>query len=228
MSEHIPESQNNETHQMSEHAFSELLEGATLLPLAYDELPKGAREYFESKSEQYHPKDQYRPNDFTSLAKIVHADGQVTYVAEGIQYWANNEIGEVVYFVDYVDGVPAGHAELCRNQNITHGERRNAPYVGSFRTYDESDHESEGKNFRHRGLGTKRVMEMDAYARARFGMVLDSDTHLVHDSVDEHGVMQSSMERIWQRLVQSGKAEAYVWAKDANGNDRIAYRMKEE
>ncbi len=211
----------------AEDRFAGAYEGASIARISYEDLPKGAVNYFEMKSSQYTPPEKYAQGQFSHIARIDHPDSSVTYVAEGEQEWPNNMgVAPAVYFVDYIDDTPAGHAELCFNPKATAGTDDAAPYVGSFDTYTERDKESGGKNFQRRGLGTRRVLEMDAYAKARFGQSLDSDTHLVHDGVDADGKPTSSMRRIWERLVKEEKAEQYVRAVLKDGTALTAYRMK--
>lgn len=219
---------NYEHGETIEERFGHLYEGASITPITYDELPDGARTYFERKSHQYAPNREYVEGNFSALARISHPDGSVTYVAEGMQEWANGGVAPAVYFVDYVEDTPAGHAEMCFNPNATEGTADAAPYVGSFDTYTERDKEGGGQNFQRRGLGARRVIEMDAYAKARFGHALDSDTHLVHDGVDADGNPTSSMRRIWERFVAEGKAERYVRTVTAEGEEITAYRMKQD
>ena len=127
-----------------------------------------------------------------------------------------------MYFVDYVDDTPVGHSELCFNPNMMgHEEGMAPPFVGMTRTYDENDKESEGKSFRKMGLGKRRLIEMDAYARALYDRPLDSDSLLISDGIDEEGKRTSSIRRIWEGLVGEGKAEEYT---DGHGN--VRYRMK--
>lgn len=224
MNEDAPKSANQEPPL--EVRFSSIYEGSSLSLISYDELPITAAEHFESQSEKFILPEKYVPKNFSTIGRLSHTDGSVTYFAEQTKTYSEKGESELLtYFMDYIDGEPAGYSELRYNNTSELGSFTE-PFVGMTRTYGPDDKKYGLNNFQKRGLGERRLIEMDAYARAVYGKSLDSDTVLVHDNIDYQGNLTSSIARIWERFVEEGKAEKYVRSVLKDGSEIFAYRMK--
>ncbi len=199
-----------------EEKFAQMYEGASLIPITYADLPPEAVTHFEANSEKYILPKEYIPGNFSHIYLLTHPDGSETYIAEQIKnYGEGKDTEALAYFMDYIDGKPAGYGELRNNISNQNNYFRGKPFVGFTRTYSPEDQESGGNDFQKQGLGERRLFEMNAYTESRFGAALHSDSNITPEA-----------ERVWQRFVKEGKAEAYVQPKTRDGNDVIRYRMK--
>ena len=204
------EKEQNKDNFFDEAHFAQFYPEAKLTPISYEELHDRAREYFEGSSRKFILPENYLPKNFSALHMLTHPDGRVTYIAEQTKTYSGEESSteELAYFVDYDGDQPVGHGELRNNISDPSEYFHAKPFVGFSRTYE---------GFERQGLGRKRLEEMNAFARARFGHPLNSDTLLVSDSLDAG---DSAPRRIWEKLAEEDKAESY-----AEG-EHVRYRMK--
>lgn len=180
-----------------EERFAELYSGGRIMPVEYAELPDAAVSKFEGYSRRFISPEEYRPNDFSGIWKIVRDDGSETFVAEQDKDYGDGKgVERLVYLIDMLHGREVGHGELRRSLRPPSGDEEyftGKPFVG----YSGTESEMQGK-----GLGRRRLIEMDAISRARYGAPLNSDTLLTDDAI-----------RVWERLVEDGLAEHYQEGK---------------
>ncbi len=218
-----------ENHPISKHEalspeerFAELYEGAVLSSISYDELPNAAALHFECRAKLLVSPEEYQPKNFSHIYLLTHPDGRKTYVAEHEKSFGEGEKDQWVYFADYEGDTMAGYGDLVNNIESLHKENMiGKPYTNFTRTYKADDEGGGGQDFRGKGFGQRRIIEMNAYAQARFGYTLHSSSFIKPDQ-DANGL--SAPERIWERLVQEGKAESFVEGKGEDAQTR--YRMR--
>lgn len=212
----------NKSEELStEERFAQAYEGARISPIPYDELPPEVAEHFEGRSKMYLLPEQYIPRNFSHLYLLEHPDGSQTYIAEQVKSFGEGEKDNFVYFVDYDGDKMAGRGEIINCIETHNKDMIGKPYPGFTRTYGPEDQEGGGRDFRRRGLGKRRIIEMDAYAQARFGYPLHSSHVLIHDDIKTDA---SAPQRIWERLVEEGKAESYMEGKGKDA--QLRFRMK--
>ncbi len=200
-----------------EGRFSGFYEGANIVPISYDELPEDVLTHIETNSSKYISPNDYLPRNFSHIYLLTHPDGSLTYIAEQTKTYSGGDTEELAYLVDYIDGEMAGYGELRNSISNKSEYFSSKPFVGFTRTFTEEDTKGSGNGFQRQGLGARRLVEMDGYARARFGAPLNSDTILMHDDAVTD---ESAPRRIWERFVEEGRAEMYMEGQ------HIRYRMK--
>ncbi len=213
---------NNREALSSEERFGEIYEGAVLLPISYDELPNAAALHFEHRAQLLVSPKEYKPKNFSHIYLLTHPDGRKTYVAEHEKSFEEGEKDQWVYFADYEGDTMAGYGDLVNNIESQHELNMiGKPYTNFTRTYGVEDKEGGGQDFRGKGFGQRRIIEMNAYAQARFGYPLHSSSII---KPDQGADGLSTPERIWERLVAEGKAESFVEGKGEDA--RTMYRMR--
>lgn len=211
--ENSPEQEEEST----EEKFASAYEGASITSISYDELPEEAAKEFEARSRSFILDEEYVSRNFSRLYLLTHPSGSETYIAEQTKTIGdadNNHTEELVYLLDFVDGKPAGFGELRHNISNPSEYYKGKPYVGYTQTYSQDD-KGVDQDYRKKGFGFRRLAEMDAYARARFSAPLHSSSSRSPEA-----------ERVWERLVEEGRAEAYLESKTNKNKESIRYRMK--
>ena len=206
----------------TEERFSQAYEGASIAAISSDDVPPEILQHFESKSRLLVSPEYYVKGNFTHFSLITHPNDSKTYVAEQIKSFnEGSEKDNFVYFVDEEGDQMAGYGELINTFESQNHGAIGKPYVGFTRTYGPSDKKGSGYDFRRKGLGRRRLIEMNAYAQTRFGYPLHSSRILVHDNLHTE---ESAPRRIWESLVKEGKAESYMEGKGKDARER--FRMK--
>lgn len=127
---------------------------------------------------------KYKPRQIASLFVIRHQDGWLTYCAEVKSMGPHSETENV--FVDIIGNDVVGYSEMLQKEFSMI-----KPSVGYTETRE---------GFRRRGLGTRRLLTMNAFSRAYFGMPLHSA---------DMGDSQPEAIAIWEKLVKERKAKKF-------------------
>ena len=173
--------------------FSELFPEGTLAEIQESEIPEAVMEIFERKSAQFINKDKYQPRNFEVYFVINHTSGDRTYLAQQTKtYETNKDTERLVYFVDARDDRILGYSELRNNISNPSEYFKDKPFVG----YTETE-----KEFRNHGLGTRRLLLMNAFSLTQYGRPLNSDT------------LNSEMS-LWENLVKRGLAKKFQKSKN--------------
>lgn len=149
-------------------------------------------EWFESRSTLLiHPQD-YKRGNFSAFYVIDHQSGDRTFAARQIKtYDTNGETEELVYILDLDNEEnEKGHAELRMNISNNDPYFKNKPFVGYTETEDD---------FRKQGLGARRLLIMNVFAKILYVLPLHSDT-----------LISAEASSLWKRLVEEGKATTYL------------------
>lgn len=168
--------------------FSELFPEGAMSQIKETDAPEAAMEVFEHKSAQFINRDKYRPRNFEFYFVINHVNGDRTYLAQQTKtYDTNKDTERLTYFVDMRGNQVLGYSELRNNISNLREYFRDKPFVG----YTETE-----KDFRNQGLGTRRLLLMNAFSGAQYSLPLNSDT-------------LNSEVSVWEDLVQKGQAQKF-------------------
>lgn len=168
-------------------------------------IPQGVMDFFEHMSCLFIKMEDHRPGNFEALFVIEHDSGDRTFVAQQTKtYSTNGDTEQLTYFVDTnSDDAVIGKSEMRRNISNKSDYYKDKPFVGSIYTLE---------NYRKRGLGTRRLIVMNAVSQMLYGLALHSST-----------VVSDLAAAVWTRLVREGKARVYK----EGVHDRFAFSPDE-
>lgn len=129
--------------------------------------------------------------DFDNIRRFVHENDDISYLANQKKHYQNGSSENVIHLIDAKpDGSVSGVGEVRFNPLSEDDYFKEKPFVGWTASEEE---------FRHEGLGRRRLLVMKLATSAEFGLALHSGT--VHS--DDNVI------KIWERLVSEGKAVSY-------------------
>jgi len=167
--------------------FKEFFPNGEIERIKLTDIPVKAINYFERKSRQFTLSKKYKTGNFDAAYAVKHDNGDRTYiVVQRKTYDANNE-EELIYFAEMREEKMIGSGELRYNDSNKSEYFKGKPFVGSIHTE---------KNFRKRGLGTRRIKLMHAMSRMQYSLPLYSDT-----------LNTEELKNLWENLVKKGKAK---------------------
>ena len=171
------------------------------------DLPSNVKDKFISRGSLYINK-QTAPksmDDFENVRRVVHANGDISYLANQNKIYSSGAQEETIHLVDTTaESRLTGEAEVRFNSASEEDYFKDKPFVGWTSTEKEA---------RHEGLGRRRLIVMKFAAAAEFGLALHSDTVFSHEDVG----------KIWERLVDEGQAEQYIQPDSAGNNLRYKF-----
>jgi len=176
--------------------FKEYFPSGDIEEISSEDIPDFVMELFERKSQQFIDLKDYKPGDFERFFLIKHSDGSKTYIAQQTKTYSTNKDTEMlVYFVDSLDEEVFGYSELRFNISNPSEYFKDKPFVGYTETYGIN--KNTGKTNRKKGLGTRRLLVMNAFSNAFYALPLYSDTLTEEENAKP----------IWEKLMQQGKAK---------------------
>lgn len=168
--------------------FKEYFPQGDIREITQENIPDFVRELFERKSQQFVDIKDYRPRNFQRFFLITHSDNSKTYVAQQTKTYNTNKNTEILsYFVDSSDEEVLGYSELRFNISNRSEYFQDKPFVGYTNTEQK---------YRKKGLGTRRLLMMNAFSKALYSLPLYSDTLVSGDA-----------KPVWEKLVDQGKAK---------------------
>lgn len=184
----IPERIPTERPETAPDDFSRFFPDGQLMTIERSAIPARVKQKFEGKSRLFIPDSEYRPENFEKYMAIHHRNGDITYVAQQTKTDSNDESTEqLTYFIETRNGEIIGHAEIRNHTSDPQPYFKDKPFVGY--TYTEEP-------FRTQGLGTRRLLQMNAFTQAEYHLPLYSST-------------LNSEENLWDHLVVKGLARAF-------------------
>jgi GNAT superfamily N-acetyltransferase len=185
-----------------EDTFNKLFTSGKIEKISPDQVPKEAIDFFDGMGARFVPPEEYTQGNFEQLYVINHANGDITYIAEHEKQYDENNKEQNTYFLETRNGKEIGHGEL-RLVTVGPDEYFKQPYVGFTDTE---------KEYRRQGLGTRRVLEMGAYAKMQYSLPIHSDTLIWEKAL-----------KVWEKLEKEGKAEK---VETGSGEFKYRYRLK--
>lgn len=163
--------------------------------LTTDLIPKTAMHFFERMSAMFILPEKYKKGNFNSFFVIFHDDGSRTYLATQDKTYWNKQAENLVYFADITQsGLLVGNGEMRNSTTKKSDYFKDKPFVGSTNTKE---------NVRRNGLGTRRLLMMNAVSQMLYGLSLNSSTTIIDNAEI----------RIWERLTTNGAAREYSEGK---------------
>lgn len=184
--------------------FAKLFSGGELLEVNIDDIPPAVMQRFEGYSKMYILRDEYQPNNFTGVFVLSHNNGDRTYIAEQIKVYdqTSKATEQLAYYIEMRGDIEIGHGELRKDiseKPILDGE----PFIGFIETEEQ---------YKHQGLGARRLNMMNAFAQLRYGKPLNAGDTI---SDDARGMFEA--------MATEGEVEII---DDPTGVRRRTYRMK--
>ncbi len=154
------------------------------------DIPLDVMNFFENRSKQLILPEDYEPGNFEGFQAVRHENGDITYIARQTKtYSTNRETEQLNYLIDFNNqNEETGYAELRLNETNS-SYFKNKPFVGFSNTETK---------YRKQGLGTRRLLTMNALAQSQYHNPLNSDT-----------LLSKGAENLWKGLVKKGLARTY-------------------
>jgi hypothetical protein len=159
-----------------------------------DQVPEEAMAFFERSSSLYINFQDYKRGNFSSFFVIEYADNLKTFLAQQTKTYWNGDMEELTHLIDLSREMSKiGHGEIRMALHNRRKYFRNKPFVG----YTETNSDMQGQ-----GLGTRRLLVMNALCQMFYGLPLNSST-----------LVSELAKRRWERLATEGKARMYMEGK---------------
>lgn len=180
-------------------AFERYFTDATVEAVGLTELSDGVREMLENLGVRYLDPDMYDPRAFYDVRRVTLGNGDEIFVASRTKSYRDAGTEESTYVIDTRDGGILGFGEIRWRLTQVTGYFRDKPFVGFTETR---------RPHRRTGLAERRVRVMNALARQKYGLPINSDTCISDDA-----------RKLWEKLVSEGMARKYK----EGAHDRYVY-----
>lgn len=155
------------------------------------QVPENVRALFEQRRHRYD--NDHSMGDLEEYLLV--KDGRFA------TYFASHGSAETVRVTHLIDCVEAATVGLGAIYKLNDDERVGGPFPAFTETFDE---DTSDENYKGRGLGSRRLILMNAYTQMRY-----------HEPLVSSPAISSDGEMPWRRLVAAGLAEEVMIPADS-------------